>query len=690
MMRYYLVLPLLALLLCAAPGLRAQSKDKLKADAQAYIAAEHYADALNTLLRSRQLVKTDEEVRFLVAVCHYQLNQLAEAKGLLDEMTAQKKPPYPESWWYLGKVLHAQQQFAAAAEQYKRYLRTLPADHPNRGMVVEDIRRCDNGVRLLYREPEAVVENMGNKVNTAADEFGPVLSAVRTTQLYFTAVRPGNTGGPRDRQRQPDEKFGQPLADMFTTRLEGGAWQYPTAMHNLLNGPQHEQLVGFGAQGQVLLYFQGWNWERGELFADTFQQNEQRTLKTTPFLGPANSQAGDYQMSLHFDTLLVFASRRPGGYGGLDLYQSSLRDGQWTTPENMGPEINSPFDEATPFLARNGKTLYYSTNNSRLSVGGLDVVRAVYIDEAERWSAPENLGFPINSAGDDAYFSLSRDGFTGFLSSSRKDGYGQRDLYMAYFGKYRQEMDVPVAAPPSYTAPVLAPPTAPTLSTPSTAVTQWTVTGSQAPAWSAAAWLPEVLDALRRDPDFHLVLSYYVPPSAGTQVGAVLHGAMQHLQALGRELAGRGIAAERIFLRALLHPDGHHQVSATLSPPMAGVQRSGIPTIGAHGQAAANIAANRALCYKVQVASVQKAYDNPALNQQLDVMLENAAHLPYLRYTVGAAETYAAALRLQQQCRAAGFSGAYIVPFVYGERVEKNRIQNYLEGFPDLKQYQLR
>jgi tetratricopeptide (TPR) repeat protein len=435
----------LVLLLCAT-AVVAQPKTTLKEQAKAYLAAEHYEDAIRTIEQSRQLVKSDEESRFLLAVCYFQINNLAQAQQLLNELTTTEKSPYPECWLYLGKIYHAQQQFARAAKHYKLYLSTLRSDDPNRRMIIEEIRRCDNGLRLVFGEAPAVVENLGPRVNSSADEFAPLLSPSRSSQLYFTAIKPGNTGGPRNKSANPDEQYGQELSDMFTTALQGGEWQAAQPLHYLLNSPQHEYLCGFANEGQVLLYYQGWNWEQGEIFADTFQQNEQRNLRTTPFLAPARGGAGEYQLFLAADTLLLFASRRPGGYGGLDLYRSALRNGRWIAPENLGPEINSAYDETTPFLARDGVTLYFSTNNSSIAVGGLDVVSAVYLPAAARWSAPRNLGFPINSSADDAHFSLARDGFTGFFSSARKDGQGQRDLYIAYFTKYRQEMELPVGA----------------------------------------------------------------------------------------------------------------------------------------------------------------------------------------------------------------------------------------------------
>ncbi|WP_367391781.1 tetratricopeptide repeat protein [Lewinella sp. LCG006] len=686
------------LLLCSH-SLGAQPKSDLKEEAKAFIATEHYEEAIQTLERSRQLVRTDVESQFLIAVCYYQLNRLEEARQLLASLTEADKSPYPECWLYLGKIFHAQQLFEEAAAHYKLYLRTLRPDHSNRPMVIEEIRRCDNGLRLRFHDAQAIVENMGSQVNTSGDEFAPVLSPSRSSQLYFSAIRMGNSGGPRDKNTRPDEKFGRFLSDMFSTQLEGGQWQQAKALHPLLNSPQHEYLIGFSGQGKVLLYYQGWNWERGEIFADTFQQSEQRTLTTTPLLAPVRGQNGEQQLFVYNDTLILFVSRKAGGYGGLDLYQTSFRNGQWQVPVNMGPEINSAFDETTPFLARDGKTLYYSTNDSRKSIGGLDVMRTVYLPEAARWSPPENMGIPINSADDDSHFRLARDGFTGFLASARKDGMGQRDLYVAYFTKYRQEMEPPtvvfvqpepVTSPPTtVTPPIYTPPA----STPTPVVVVPTTT---APSWqtrvstlstAAPNWLTSLGEQARQYPGDHLILTCYVPQQRGVLSGELYSG-LEALAAYSRALQANGVAPERIFLRALAHNEQDYQIDAHLAPTTTTFSARAIPVIGTdQTKSPADNALGEALCYKVQVMSVQRSVNDQKLSQRPQLMLEQAMGSPYQRFTAGAYSNFAAAENFRRELVSAGYKGAYIVPYLYGRRLEKGEATQYVESFPDLRNF---
>jgi hypothetical protein len=118
-----------------------------------------------------------------------------------------------------------------------------------------------------------------------------------------------------------------------------------------------------------------------------------------------------------------------------------LGQGRYGPPTNLGPNVNGPYDEICPFVARDGRTIYFSTNDPTFSVGGFDVVRTYRVAGAQnQFTLPENAGMPLNSAGDDTHFRLASDTFTGFLSSDRKDGLGKRDVYIVYYVEGREEM----------------------------------------------------------------------------------------------------------------------------------------------------------------------------------------------------------------------------------------------------------
>jgi hypothetical protein len=124
---------------------------------------------------------------------------------------------------------------------------------------------------------------------------------------------------------------------------------------------------------------------------------------------------------------IIFASERKGGYGGKDLYYAErIKDNTWTTIKNLGPEINSKFDEDAPFVTSDGRILFFSSNN-KSSIGGYDIFRCDFLNG--EWQSPYNLGPPINTTNDDNYFTVRADGKVAYYSSLKAGGDGGQDIY---------------------------------------------------------------------------------------------------------------------------------------------------------------------------------------------------------------------------------------------------------------------
>ena len=414
-----------------------------KASAQQLFFDQQYTEALAIYKNTPALLKKDKEATFYAGICNYHLNNLEEAERIFISLTDKDKVAFPEVLFFLGKTYHARNEFTIAASYYKAYLKILDKDAPNRKTVLEDLKRSANGITLRYKPPQGFAENLGREVNTTYDEFSPVVSPNFNEKLYFSSIREGNSGGLRNKRGLPDAENGQYYSDIYSCDLERGVWSNTKAFDYLINSPKHEILLDFDQGGEILVYFKGDDLYSGGIFVDTFQQADQRSLRSDPFSGPMYGEVGDRCPHFANDTVLIFSSTQGGGYGGYDLYQSILRDGRWSTPRNLGPDINSAFDETSPFLARDGRTLYFSSNDSKKSIGGMDVFRSQFDTATLQWPIPENLGLPINSAGDDEHFRLTPDGFSAFFSSSRKDGYGLRDIYIVFFEEYREEQTPP-------------------------------------------------------------------------------------------------------------------------------------------------------------------------------------------------------------------------------------------------------
>jgi hypothetical protein len=623
----------------------------------------------------------------------------------------QDQPAFPEVLLYLGRLYHARHQFGKAASYYKRYLRRLRQNDERRQMLIEEIRRCDLGKEFQYRPARIVAENLGPDVNSSGDEYGPVPSPSQSGVVYFTARREGNTGGRRGPTGAPDPQRGDFTTDLFRTTRQTSQWGPAEPMHYLLNSPQHEEFLGFAPDGQRMYYARGRPGYQ-QYFVDPFQEGEERQLNTLPLTIPLRPDRGDLTPHIIGDTLVYFASSRPGGFGGLDLYRMARRDGRWTEPENLGPELNSPYDETTPFLAPDGRTLYFSTNDSRRGIGGFDVLSSYYVVETDRWTRPENPGLPLNSAGDDTHFRLLPDGYTGLLASSRKDGQGGMDLYTIYFQDYQEAAEPAPRPVVTRTEPEAGPAPQPTVATTPTR----TIVPQQVPAPAVAvaprqpppapAPVPAAGPAptpptyafryerqlptdeasrfqlngawqqLNDNPELSLV----VTATTRSVASGLFFAGIERARLMGEYFTSRGIAPERIFLRSLPRPEQEAAVYLHFAGPAVREASAG-PT------ASGSTPYDQPLLYKVQIVASQRPYSARDLSAFEYPMIESYPNLAFQRYTLGAFTDAATALAYRDQLTAAGFRGPYVVAYAYGKRIEPPAIDHWRAVFPDLEDY---
>ena len=141
-----------------------------------------------------------------------------------------------------------------------------------------------------------------------------------------------------------------------------------------------------------------------------------------------NTSANESHACISDDGLtLYFTSNREGGYGGYDIYKSEIDSkGKWGPAVNLGPEINTIFDETTPFITEDGKTLYFSSKG-HFNIGGFDIFSAK--KNGDSWSKPENLGFPFNTTDDDIFFFPLKNGSIAYYSKYKETGYGENDIF---------------------------------------------------------------------------------------------------------------------------------------------------------------------------------------------------------------------------------------------------------------------
>ncbi len=218
--------------------------------------------------------------------------------------------------------------------------------------------------------------------------------------------------------------------DFFGASRENGSWSAGESLEGEINSDRNEGAQNISQDGEWLI-FTGCNFPEGFGSCDLYISYRSADGWSSPEnLGPViNSEAWESAPSLSADKRdLYFASNRAGGYGGSDIYVTRrLPNGRWTRPENLGPEINTSGDESCPFIHADNQTLYF-TSNGHPGYGGDDLFLAKKGPKGI-WSKATNLGYPINTIENEGSLVIAADGETAYYASDRSDSRGGLDLY---------------------------------------------------------------------------------------------------------------------------------------------------------------------------------------------------------------------------------------------------------------------
>jgi outer membrane protein OmpA-like peptidoglycan-associated protein/tetratricopeptide (TPR) repeat protein len=712
--------------------LYAQSWKKLKSEANEYFQHEKYKEALKRYFDIQINRPQDMEVRLQMGICYYHTNNISNAKKYLAFVIDNDKNVADKAFYYLGKTYHADLQFKKAIHYYKSYLKRIKENDPLRASVKDMIRRCAFGMRIAYKEQTAIVENLSDKVNTSFDDFGPILSPNYEDKLYFSSARPGNLGGLRNEKGLKDDRYGNYRTDMYSTLVINGEWTATAPLSSLINSPMNDAVLGFNESGSVMFYFKGPTFFSGEILIDTFVGNDERSLFPSPFLSDMFPEKGDGTPHFFSDSTLIFASRRSGGYGGSDLYISQLKNGSWTKAQNLGPAINSEYDEITPFLAIDGRTLYFSSNNLK-SIGGFDVFKAKFDDVTENWTTPQNLGLPINSAGDDTFFKLSIAGLKGFFSSTRKDGFGQRDLFVAYFKKSKKEQNIR-SVPPLFVdvsafkktaalnSVVLETPNSgnntvsilpPTVHYSEDEVVEYEFvplyygTDDRILTTANKKELNKVARLMTEFPQLKLILTSnsdgtvspkfdlffsakraekvadYLLELGVKNSNIIIKGCGANYQIALNELeSGPNPTGQRLNRRIdlIILNDAGLPVRINYNEPI--VSKHMFNENGIYYQRSV-----KGLSYKIQIAAIKQMYKGDLMTAYLDPMVETTADSDKYKYTIGLFQTFYAAEQMRRELARQGVTDAFVVPYINGLRVDMDASKIYSAAYPDLKNF---
>lgn len=388
-------------------------------EAEYFLMNEDYTDALTYYLQLYEKQPDNSNLAYCIGVCYLNIpskknlsvNYLENASKDMSAMhkegsISQTAAPY-DALFELGKAYRINFRFDKAKETFTKYLATLlPDDHENIDFIKHEIEVCDMAKDIISNPVSYTEENIGDLFNDEKDNYNPLISADGKSFAYMVSL-----------------KFYD--AVMFS-RLVNGRWTAPVNITPELQSDGDFYISCLSADGKILLLSKDDN-ETSDIYISSFTGG--RWTKTMKLNKNINTKYWESHGYLSEDgNQILFASDRPGGFGGLDLYVSKKVNGEWGPVDNLGPEINTQFNEDRPFLINNGKTLFFISQGHE-NIGGYDVFKSELQSNA-LWSEPENLGYPLNTPDDDIFFMPIEGGKSGYYSRFKETGGMGEQIYI--------------------------------------------------------------------------------------------------------------------------------------------------------------------------------------------------------------------------------------------------------------------
>ncbi|MEI6764270.1 MAG: OmpA family protein [Bacteroidota bacterium] len=396
-----------------------------------------YAEALDYYLLANNFNPNCAMLNYRIGVCYLESFYKNTALLYLENANRLNSHVTDDLPYYLGLAYQYNYQFDKAIACYQKYYGSVdPRKLANESgdldtrlaEITKRIEECKSG-KIIYSKPNRLeIMNLGQNVNSLYDDYCPVVNKAETV-MAFTSRRKGTSS----RLNHYDFLY---YEDIWFTYFRNGEWTIPENPGPPINGKTNDATSDMSEGGDTITIYK--NYKGEDLLVELVKQDggwskPRKLTSSVNYTGshqPSSSYTSDRQT-------IYFISDKEGGVGGSDIYYSKVDEsGKWGEAVNIGPVINTPYDEEGVCLL-NDTTMYFSSKGHN-TVGGYDIFLSRLIDG--KWTAPVNLGYPMNSTGDDIFLWMGKDGKTGYFNSDRQGGFGGHDIYKVQFTMSTEEI----------------------------------------------------------------------------------------------------------------------------------------------------------------------------------------------------------------------------------------------------------
>ncbi|MFN8255078.1 MAG: OmpA family protein [Bacteroidales bacterium] len=381
-----------------------------------------YRNAIPYFLSALEYNSENPELNLMLGICYLRSWPKEMAIKYIEKATDSKPNVHPQAQFLLGRAYHFAGDFNKANLAYSSYKDDLnEKDLKKYGNIVSKyIEECENALQIKKMETRVLIDLMDSTINSAFDDYNPVLSADENT-LIFTSRR----GREKDRISPVDHKF---FEDIYTSQRINKTWTIASSVGEPANTKWNDAAVALSQDGKKLIIYRGRK-ESGDLFAASLTDGMWGNIHDlTNKVNKKDSHESSVCFNASGTRMYFVSSKTKDSYGGHDIYMSELdtKGKKWSKAINLGPVINTAYDEISVSISTDESVIYFSSNGHK-NIGGYDVFKSVKKDG--EWTEPVNLGVPVNSAVDDVYLRIMPNLRDAYFSSNRNGGAGDLDIY---------------------------------------------------------------------------------------------------------------------------------------------------------------------------------------------------------------------------------------------------------------------
>jgi outer membrane protein OmpA-like peptidoglycan-associated protein len=388
-----------------------------------------YKMALEYFLKANNFNPSNAKLNYKIGVCY--VKSVSQEKSLNYLLKAEKLNPFVagDINYMLGRAYHYNLKFDDAIKEYNKYKNRLaPQELTDQRKIIEKrVTECETGKKLVAEPVRVFIDNAGENINSSYPDYSPLVTA-DGSMMIFTSRREGTTGDGRSLQ---DNQY---FEDIWYSYYMDGKWEKAQNIGKPLNTKDNDATVGLSPDGQKLFTYLGKS-NGGDILESELNGAEWEAPSDNSLKKYVNTDYHESAASFSFDgRAMYYATSKPeNSFGMHDLYISYYDDEKerWGEPTNLGSVINTEYDERSVFMAPDGRTIYFSSTGHE-TMGDFDIFMSTMDDEGN-WSKPENMGYPINTPGDDRFFVSEASGKKGYYASDKTGGYGEHDIYIITF-----------------------------------------------------------------------------------------------------------------------------------------------------------------------------------------------------------------------------------------------------------------